>query len=436
MCFLLGDSRRLLPRRGAHAARAVGAVRLRLHEPEQHPRQPGDRAHDALLAPEAAGHRLPRRVRPSSSTPSSSPRRGASSTPRCRAPSARRPTTPPTQPRRPRALPRPRRAADLLEGHQGRVEGRLGRHLVRPGRAPGHALRARPAAAHHVLVRPQPQQVGQQRHGRSHHRARQIAAAAKFVQQRDAVPLACSRSASPSWPSASSSPSSARASAVRASAWAWAEGVVAQEVDHEGNPLFDEVALSEQVYDQTIATLAIVVAMGLVFAVVMQRHLVNGVGCFAAGLFCRLGHPRHPLLPAHHDLRRQPIPLLRERGQRGLRHLPAELARVRERPVRLALLDAACGRRPLPRAPSWPSPSSAASSTSRRSSRSATRRRSTAPRQRSSTRSCAPPGPATRGRPSPAAPSPSSTPSSRPRPSRPTSSSTANTKIYAPPSHR
>ena len=67
--------------------------------------------------------------------------------------------------------------------------------------------------------------------------------------------------------------------------WAWAEGVVAQEVDHEGNLIFDEVKLSEQVYDQTIATLAIVVAMGLVFAVVMQRHLVNGVGCFAAGLF-------------------------------------------------------------------------------------------------------------------------------------------------------
>jgi hypothetical protein len=67
--------------------------------------------------------------------------------------------------------------------------------------------------------------------------------------------------------------------------WAWAEGVVAQEVDHEGNLIFDEVALSEQVYDQTIATLSIVVAMGLVFAVVMQRHLVNGVGCFAAGLF-------------------------------------------------------------------------------------------------------------------------------------------------------
>jgi len=67
--------------------------------------------------------------------------------------------------------------------------------------------------------------------------------------------------------------------------WAWAEGVVAQEVNHEGQLIFDEVALSEQVYDQTIATLAIVVAMGLVFSVVMQRHLVNGVGCFAAGLF-------------------------------------------------------------------------------------------------------------------------------------------------------
>jgi len=67
--------------------------------------------------------------------------------------------------------------------------------------------------------------------------------------------------------------------------WAWAEGVVAQEVDHFGELVFDEVKLSEQVYDQTIATLAIVVAMGLVFAVVMQRHLVNGVGCFAAGLF-------------------------------------------------------------------------------------------------------------------------------------------------------
>ncbi len=32
--------------------------------------------------------------------------------------------------------------------------------------------------------------------------------------------------------------------------WAWAEGVVAQEVNHDGELVFDEVALSEQVYDQ------------------------------------------------------------------------------------------------------------------------------------------------------------------------------------------
>ena len=66
---------------------------------------------------------------------------------------------------------------------------------------------------------------------------------------------------------------------------AWAEGVVAQEVDDEGALIFDEVKLSEHVYDQTIATLAVVVVCGLVFAVAIQRHLINGVGCFSAGLF-------------------------------------------------------------------------------------------------------------------------------------------------------
>ena len=67
---------------------------------------------------------------------------------------------------------------------------------------------------------------------------------------------------------------------------AWAEGVVAQEwnADQSGW-LFDEVAISEHVYDQTIATLAATTACGLVFAVAMQRHLINGVGCFSAGLF-------------------------------------------------------------------------------------------------------------------------------------------------------
>ena len=67
---------------------------------------------------------------------------------------------------------------------------------------------------------------------------------------------------------------------------AWAEGVVAQETNHDQSGwLFDEVAISEHVYDQTVATLAAVTACGLIFAVAMQRHLINGVGCFSAGLF-------------------------------------------------------------------------------------------------------------------------------------------------------
>ena len=38
-------------------------------------------------------------------------------------------------------------------------------------------------------------------------------------------------------------------------------------------------------HNQTIATLAVVTVCGLVFAVAIQRHLINGVGCFSAGLF-------------------------------------------------------------------------------------------------------------------------------------------------------
>ena len=67
---------------------------------------------------------------------------------------------------------------------------------------------------------------------------------------------------------------------------AWAEGVVAQEQNADNTGLlFDEVAISGHVYDQTIATLAATTACGLVFAVAMQRHLINGVGCFSATLF-------------------------------------------------------------------------------------------------------------------------------------------------------
>ena len=43
--------------------------------------------------------------------------------------------------------------------------------------------------------------------------------------------------------------------------------------------------LSEAVYDQTVATIALTVACGLVFAAALQRHLINGVGCYSASLF-------------------------------------------------------------------------------------------------------------------------------------------------------
>ena len=67
---------------------------------------------------------------------------------------------------------------------------------------------------------------------------------------------------------------------------AWAEGVVAQDWNAEKTGwMFDEVALSEAVYDQTVATMALVVACGLVFATALQRHLINGVGCYSAALF-------------------------------------------------------------------------------------------------------------------------------------------------------
>ena len=71
---------------------------------------------------------------------------------------------------------------------------------------------------------------------------------------------------------------------------AWAEGVVGKqmhtdEVTGAQRLAFDAVALSEKVYDQTVATLAITVAAGLVTGVALQRHLINGVGCFSATLF-------------------------------------------------------------------------------------------------------------------------------------------------------
>jgi hypothetical protein len=66
---------------------------------------------------------------------------------------------------------------------------------------------------------------------------------------------------------------------------AWAEGVVSQEVDDHGVLIFNEVERSEVVYDQTVATLSITVAVGLVFGAVIQRHIFGGVGCLAALAF-------------------------------------------------------------------------------------------------------------------------------------------------------
>ena len=66
---------------------------------------------------------------------------------------------------------------------------------------------------------------------------------------------------------------------------AWADGVMERRKGENGKPLFDERVLAENVYDQTIATLSLVVSCGLVFAVIMQRYLVAGVGCFNTSLF-------------------------------------------------------------------------------------------------------------------------------------------------------
>jgi len=71
---------------------------------------------------------------------------------------------------------------------------------------------------------------------------------------------------------------------------AWAEGVVGQQTHTDDTTgevtlAFNEVTLSEQVYDQTIATLAVTVVVGFTLGVALQRHLINGVGCYSALLF-------------------------------------------------------------------------------------------------------------------------------------------------------
>jgi len=71
---------------------------------------------------------------------------------------------------------------------------------------------------------------------------------------------------------------------------AWAEGVIGRATitdDDTGavSPAFNEVTLSEQIYNQTISILALTIAIGLVLGVVLQRHLFNGTGCSSSLLF-------------------------------------------------------------------------------------------------------------------------------------------------------
>tara|TARA_B110000858_G_scaffold134563_4_gene152977 strand:+ start:1936 stop:4224 length:2289 start_codon:yes stop_codon:yes gene_type:complete len=66
---------------------------------------------------------------------------------------------------------------------------------------------------------------------------------------------------------------------------AWADGVMEQGKNNSDVPIFDEKELAKQVYDQIIGTLAITVSCGFVFSLVLQRYLIQGIGCFSAGLF-------------------------------------------------------------------------------------------------------------------------------------------------------
>lgn len=71
---------------------------------------------------------------------------------------------------------------------------------------------------------------------------------------------------------------------------AWAEGVVGitmhtDDTTGVSSKAFNEVLLSEQVYDQSIATIAMTIAIGLVIGAALQRHLIMGAGCFSAVLF-------------------------------------------------------------------------------------------------------------------------------------------------------
>ena len=191
---------------------------------------------------------------------------------------------------------RPRRAADLLEGHQGRVEGRLGRHLVRPGRALWSCSSCSSCCRSPRPRSPATSTSRQQRHGRSHHRR----------PRSRRPPSSCTTSAVPRLQKVSfpvmaigiliaivgQSISGARFG------MAWAEGVVAQEVDHEGNRSSTRSSSRSRCTTRPSQPWPSSSRWGSSLPWSMQRHLVNGVGCFAAGLFCGWVILVHPLLPA------------------------------------------------------------------------------------------------------------------------------------------
>ena len=66
---------------------------------------------------------------------------------------------------------------------------------------------------------------------------------------------------------------------------AWAQGIVGQEKNDDGSAKYNPVLLAEQVYNQTIATIMLCIALGLLVGTAMQRHLIGGVGCFGAFFF-------------------------------------------------------------------------------------------------------------------------------------------------------
>ena len=71
---------------------------------------------------------------------------------------------------------------------------------------------------------------------------------------------------------------------------AWAEAIVGQatytdETTGVTELAYNEFTLSEQIYDQTVATLACTVIVGFLVGVVTQRHLIGGVGCYSATIF-------------------------------------------------------------------------------------------------------------------------------------------------------